>query len=489
MTGQDSSNRLQGRATGPAALTPRVRREMETRANVFAEDDSVVVTPTARGTAIRANIPNDVVASMVWDADTKIATVNFDYRLILPTGTTRRLDSHDYQSTLDDGGVILENATAHSLQGKYKIDLSGVPAAQYGTISFYIANYHTDLNGNQAWGVPNFDSGPLILVDNYTDGTGIVATRTYTVDGVETVDEPVSVRHKNSHTLFGEHALEAYRNGRDAFSTGHHYLCSMVTDIELIAGTPVNSWLFGHHGKTRTIQRDYLGFTWNPSTLTLSIGQGHSYNWSLISRLFPTRPAIPDIVDAYTFSAPNATTTNPPGISVGLYYDDAAGTLKIGVVPNQSAPHINLVNFELVDGEITHIKEGANYEWHPGIVGKGTTNGTSMRAYTLAHVHLNDAGNRQLSSLTFDGNSGRLYFVEEDEDTTTPDETVDVFANNGDRLRLTMIGDDLYTVASRTPATASVGLTLDEDGGGTLNVNVYNTGVMIPVTSSSMSFI
>jgi hypothetical protein len=494
MTGQGSSNQQQGRPTvGPAALTPRVRRELEQRANVFSEDGSVIVTQTARGKALRANLA-DVVATLSWNPDTLIAVINFNYQLILPGGNTLRNSAHDYQSTLDVGGVVPEGSTSNTIQGQYTIDLSAVPSAQYGAISFYIPNYYTDLNGNQVWGIPDF-AEPLILMDNYTNGANIVATRTYTVDGVETAGETVDVRHRNSHTLFGNQALEAYRAGRDAFSTGHHYLCSLVVDVELSPGTPVKAWLFGHQGKVRTLQHNDLGFVWNPDTLTITIGGDNNADWWPSAKFSPIRPAIPEIINTYTYVLPSATTTNPPGIAIGLYYDHAVGSLVLGEVPTpgQIGVYSGLLGFELTNGEITYITAGAVLEWYPGIARKGAPYGFGMRSYDMRSKYINGSGNRQLDTVTFDGYSGRAYFVDQDEDTTTPDETVDVFvasgANKGKRMRLTMVGDDLYTVESRTSPTNQVNITLDEDGGGVAVLTLYNTGAIIPRSSSSFTFI
>jgi hypothetical protein len=496
MNGQGSSNQQQARPTvGPAALTPRVRRELEQRANVFSEDGSVIVTQTARGKALRANLA-DVVATLSWNPDTLIAVINFNYQLILPGGNTLRNSAHDYQSTLDTapGGRIPEGATSNTIQGQYTIDLSAVPTSQYGIISFYIPNYHLDAFGNQVWGIPGFDD-PLILMDNYTDGTNIVATRTYTVDGVETVGEAVDVRHRNSHTRFGDDALEAYREGRDAFSTGHHYLCSLVVDVLLVVGLPVKAWLFGQQGKVRTLQHNYLGFKWNPGTLRVTIGFDNNIDRWLSSKFVPTGPATPEIVDAYTYVLPSATTTNPGGIAIGLYYDDAIGTLVFGSVPiaGQVGVFRVMLGFELVDGEITYITSGVVSDWHPSMTVKIAPHGALLRSYEMHKKYINGSGNRQLDTVTFDGFSGRAYFVDQDEDTTTPDETVDVFvasgANKGKRMRLTMVGDDLYTVASRTSPTNQVNITLDEDGGGVAVLTLYNTGAIIPRSSSSFTFI
>lgn len=483
MTGQDSSNRLQGRATGPAALTPRVRREMETRSNVFAEDDSIVVTPTARGNAIRG-IPN-VVASMVWDADTKIATVNFDYLLVSQIGHTVRKSAHDYVTDLDGWPLtiqIAENAQSHTVQGSYTIDVSAVPASNYGVISFYVPNYYTDLNDRQVWGVPGFDE-PLILVDNYANGAGIVATRTYTVDGIEVAGEAVNVRHKNSHAAAGDAALEEYRQGRDAFETGHYYLCSLVIDARVVAGAPVVAWLFGHQGRTRTVYPRWMGWTWNPSTLTIEMSGSEPLNHQAITAGHKITPPASDVMasNSYTFSSGDQLNA-----SVGLYYDAGTGKLVFGEDPG-GVYYASMLGFDLEDGEIRHIYQGTIADWYPGLI--AVAGAGLYSKYEIKTRNINAAGNRQLDTLTIDAATGRAYFIAQDEDTTTPDQTIDVFASNGDRMRLTMVGEDLYTVASRTPSSDSVDITLDDDDGGTTTLEVHNTGVVIPTQSTSISFI
>jgi len=103
MTGHRNTNQVQGRSTGPAALTPRVRRELEQRANVFSSDGSVVVTPTSRGTDLQlasVSAP-DVTGTISWDTDTKILTISPDFIATYMQLTQIRDSSHTYDPSQD----------------------------------------------------------------------------------------------------------------------------------------------------------------------------------------------------------------------------------------------------------------------------------------------------------------------------------------------------------------------------------------------------
>ncbi|MEL0099860.1 MAG: hypothetical protein VW907_09915, partial [Opitutae bacterium] len=262
-----NNNLLQGSHSRGVLFGAEERQALARLTNIESLDGTIHCERTSNGWAIGANpVAEDTVATLSWDADALIATITFDYHLYLKGGSTRHNSAHDF-TTLDDSPGIIENASNHTQSAEYKIDISAVPLGNYGVISFYIPNYYVDGNGYQVWGIPGLEED-LILISDYYYNSDITATRTYTTEGVETVDEAVTVRAKTSHGSTGYQALEEYRRGHDGFETSHWYLCSLVVDR---IGTDVKAWLFGHYGKSRTLVPENYGIMWHPGNLELKV--------------------------------------------------------------------------------------------------------------------------------------------------------------------------------------------------------------------------
>ena len=484
MNGQGSSNQQQARPTvGPAALTPRVRRELEQRANVFSEDGSVIVTQTARGKALRAK--PDVVATLLWDPDTLIAKITFDYLLNINSQWRRRQSGYDEQTAL--------YRTSYARQHWYEVDLSSVTTV--GGLLFCLPCWSTT-GTTTTFRLPTINDELAVIADtaNATaatitrshkyQGTVITAAQTITDIGITTLGALDS--WDMLAALASSHASGSGFPYRDLIT-----ICALRIEIDA-AGNPVPSLDF-HYGTTREAGNlQPLPFSYDSSTRTLTLAN-HRNNF-----LAHGTPG-------------NGVNINPLSIvldadddvSIHLEYDPVthlwgltkhASTQMFQSPPVQELTHIILDGDELQTLRRTAVPHPESYT---GLRKRDNHLATapaeldiSLTAFDPTATNILDGSSYLYQHhLQIDRGSGRILNSEREVHTQVPDppQELDVYAKTGERLRLRIFEKEQGRLAqvikieepNGSPAYIDYTNIGERSGGaGYLTVRVYSTGAV-----------